>query len=76
MKKILIVLALFAFAFNETKGQGCVAIRSTGGFCTANQWTHNKKISPWVVGVNNRYFKSYKHFVGTEEQQERVGKWK
>jgi len=25
----------------------------------------------WLVSVNNRYFKSYKHFVGKEEQHER-----
>lgn len=26
----------------------------------------------WTFNVNSRYFKSYKHFVGTEEQHERV----
>jgi hypothetical protein len=26
----------------------------------------------WVFALNNRYFKSYKHFVGTEEQKQRV----
>ena len=24
------------------------------------------------MNINNRYFKSYKHFVGTEEQKERI----
>jgi hypothetical protein len=28
--------------------------------------------SGWSLGINSRYFKSYKHFVGTEEQKERV----
>jgi hypothetical protein len=26
----------------------------------------------WLLGINSRYFKSYKHFVGKEEQKERV----
>jgi hypothetical protein len=26
----------------------------------------------WTLGINSRYFKSYKHFVGTKEQHERV----
>ena len=73
MKRILIVLIILAFSFSESNGQGCVAIRSTGGFCTAPM-DHNNKVSPWVVGINNRYFKSYKHFVGTDEQEERVEK--
>ena len=30
--------------------------------------------SGWVFALNNRYFKSYKHFVGTVEQKERVEK--
>jgi len=36
--------------------------------------SHQNKVTPWVVGINNRYFKSYKHFVGTDEQEERVEK--
>ena len=74
MKRIFTLLTFIAFIYIESKAQGCVAIRSTGGFCTAESMTHNNKITPWVVGVNNRYFKSYKHFVGTDEQKERVEK--
>ena len=72
MKKLLIVIGLFAFLSSESNAQGCVAIRSTGGFCTAESMMHQNKVTPWVVGVNNRYFKSYKHFVGTDEQEHRV----
>jgi hypothetical protein len=28
--------------------------------------------SKWTLGINSRYFKSYKHYVGTNEQKERV----
>jgi hypothetical protein len=31
-----------------------------------------KGASPWRLSFNTRYFKSYKHFVGTKEQKERV----
>ena len=33
---------------------------------------HNDDDHKWSIGFNNRYFKSYKHFVGTTEQKERV----
>jgi len=72
MKKLFFLLIIVSFFYTESIGQGCVAIRSTGGFCTASM--NHPKVSPWVVGINNRYFKSYKHFVGTEEQKERVEK--
>lgn len=52
--------------------QGCVAIRSTGGMSCGIQSALAKDSSGWMLNVNNRYFKSYKHFVGTEEQTERV----
>src|SRR6476660_3545000 len=70
MKKLFFLLIIVSFFYTESIGQGCVAIRSTGGFCTASM--NHPKVSPWVVGINNRYFKSYKHFVGTEEQKQRV----
>jgi hypothetical protein len=74
MKKLLVIVLMLGFIYNHSFAQGCVAIRSTGGFCTAESMAHHDKASPWVVGINNRYFKSYKHFVGTEEQKERVEK--
>ncbi len=74
MKKLInYIIAFLLLAITEkTVAQGCVAIRSTGGFCTmthdsAGQVTGSK----WQLNVNNRYFKSYKHFVGTDEQKQR-----
>lgn len=51
--------------------QGCVAIRSTGGMNCSLESSHHDS-SQWMVSFNNRYFTSYKHFVGTVEQEERV----
>src|SRR5690348_10821951 len=71
MKKLFFVIVSFLFIYSESRAQGCVAIRSTGGFCTAQSDDH-ATVSPWVIGINNRYYKSYKHFIGTEEQKQRV----
>jgi hypothetical protein len=71
---ILSGLAILSLAItNNAKAQGCVAIRSNGATCTMSS-THDTLAHPakWTLGINNRYFKSYKHFVGTEEQKERV----
>ena len=31
-----------------------------------------EKVNSWTLGINNRYFKSFRHFVGKSEQQQRV----
>lgn len=72
MKYLLFIF--FAFLSMKAKTQGCVAIRSNGSSCTM-LGSHDDgpmQSSNWLLGINNRYFKSYKHFVGKEEQHERV----
>lgn len=65
---IAVVMALLAVtATTKTIAQGCVAIKGTAGICSRPE---NAK--GWEMNINNRYFKSYKHFVGTEEQKQRV----
>lgn len=66
---IIILLSLFA---QRSQAQGCVAIRSNGATCTMTGAQHEAKPSAWTIGINSRYFKSYKHFVGTVEQKERT----
>ena len=63
-----ICLLIMTALLNETKAQGCVAIRSNGNTCSINNPSASKG---WQMNINNRYFKSYKHFVGTIEQKER-----
>lgn len=53
--------------------QGCVAIRSTGGMCTMGEHpdsTTNK--GAWLFNSNTRYYKSFRHFVGKQEQFQRT----
>jgi hypothetical protein len=70
MKRIyFIITILFVAACQQTNAQGCVAIKGTAGVCG-----RPSDAKGWELNLNNRYFKSYKHFVGTEEQKERVEK--
>src|SRR5690349_16901667 len=73
MKKIIITSVLYLLLAYQAKSQGCVAIRSTGGFCTRDQAMQHDD-NNWMLSVSNRYFKSFRHFVGTEEQKERLEK--
>ena len=68
MKRFYILfLAAFLFVQLKSNAQGCVAIRGTAGVCGL---PHDAK--GWDLNMGNRFFKSYKHFVGTEEQKERI----
>lgn len=66
----LLTLVLIAAA-ERTNAQGCVAIRSAGGFCGVGEG-HVDTASKWQLSVNNRYFKSFRHFIGTDEQKQRL----
>jgi hypothetical protein len=77
MKRILTITILLFTIYHSASAQGCVAIRSNGGTCTMMGYhpdgTHAVQQNPgWTLALNTRYFKSYKHFVGTKEQHERV----
>jgi hypothetical protein len=62
----ILVVAIMCTPLLATS-QGCVAVRNMApgsiGF--------NNPGNTWQVGVNYRFFHSYKHFVGTEEQKHR-----
>jgi hypothetical protein len=69
MKRItLITIMLFTFCgYQKTYSQGCVAIKGTAGICS-----RPGDAKGWELNINSRYFRSYKHFVGTIEQKQRV----
>jgi hypothetical protein len=70
MKSIYAILIIaLIFLQLEASSQGCVAIKGTVGVCS-----RPSDAKGWEMNLNNRYFKSYKHFVGTIEQKERVEK--
>ena len=66
MKKLLIITAVLCFLYNYASAQGCVAIKGTAGICSKPA-----DAKGWEMNLNNRYYKSYKHYVGKEEQKYR-----
>jgi hypothetical protein len=68
MKRFYICfLAAFLFIQLRSDAQGCVAIKGTAGICG-----RPADAKGWDLTIGNRFFRSYKHFVGTEEQKERI----
>ncbi|HTL07761.1 MAG TPA: hypothetical protein VL307_05870, partial [Chitinophagaceae bacterium] len=76
MKRIILsLLSILTVLFigYRAQAQGCVAIRTTGGFAAANASSHADTVpTNWSLNVNNRYFRSFRHFVGTTEQKQRL----
>ena len=74
MKSLIILLISSLCISLNAAAQGCVAVRSVGGMCTMDHadMAENSSAGKWLFNANNRYFNSYKHFVGKEEQKQRV----
>lgn len=72
--KYYLAMALLCLVFcQQATAQGCVAIRGAGGAtCSITGHLLHPDTTGYTISVNTRYFKSYKHFVGTEEQKQRV----
>jgi len=68
---IIITALLFVLSFNSF-GQGCVAIRSYSGFGTEAGGGALLPKGTWQPAMNFRYFKSFRHFRGAEEEAYRV----
>ncbi|TLV03388.1 transporter [Dyadobacter luticola] len=74
MKKFLsltFAVALTSLLSFKTLAQGCVAIRSTGNACMlahADSTDHQQ----WILTTSGRYFKSFRHYSGTEENKDRL----
>jgi len=72
--KTILTICLFVL-LTQTKifAQGCVAIRSTGGICEMNQHADSTTTNGyWLYNDNDRYYKSFRHFVGKQEQFQRI----
>jgi hypothetical protein len=72
MKLIFLSIILIAVSNYNAAAQGCVAVRQMGGvtaLCGSNSYNLSK--GDLQVGVNYRYFHSWRHFVGTDEQPQR-----
>jgi hypothetical protein len=67
MRYLFALLIFVSSSFARVYSQGCVAIKGTAGICS-----RPSDAKGWDLNLNNRYFRSYKHFVGTVEQKQRV----
>jgi hypothetical protein len=73
MKKIILFLLSMVALMGvdrEANAQGCVAVRN---MTTCNfSYDTTQITSPWQVSLNYRYFRSFRHFRGKEEETNRV----
>ncbi|MDC6406834.1 MULTISPECIES: hypothetical protein [Maribacter] len=67
----IILLCLFYPLFS-TYSQGCVAIRHFSSCVGSNLENNLLSTGDIQIGVNYRYFKSFRHFRGTEEEPDRL----
>ena len=70
---LFLSFAIFLSAMLPTHvmAQGCVAIRGTGNACMiAHADSSNQQ--QWVLTTSARYFKSFRHYAGNEENKERL----
>jgi hypothetical protein len=70
--KSLFILSFLSIIAVKSYSQGCVAIRSNGGTCAMSEPGHNSKDGNWAIGINHRYFRSFRHYAGADEQKQRV----
>lgn len=75
MKKLFTAfLSLFLLMYGSeyAKGQGCVAIRHFSSCSGNNLQNSNLLDGAWRIGMNYRYFKSFRHFRGKHEEPDRI----
>ncbi len=68
---LILFVAFSATRYFDANAQGCVAVRQMGGVnpLSTNGYTLPK--GEFQIGASYRYFHSFRHFVGTEEQRQR-----
>ena len=72
MKFFSIAICFLLIGNFSAKSQGCVAVRQMGGTTPMSSTSsYNLNKGDFQIGAHYRYFHSWRHFVGTEEQPER-----
>ncbi|ULQ52351.1 hypothetical protein [Flavihumibacter fluvii] len=69
MRSFIFTLAVLITCHTTSFTQGCVALRGTGTSC--NVTGQQSAPGQWQFNMGYRYFKSFRHFKGKEEQEER-----
>jgi hypothetical protein len=73
MKGFIIIFIVSLFFTHQAQSQGCVAVRSTGAVCT-KPGADTADAKSWQLSAAYRYFRSFRHYSGTEENKERLEK--
>ena len=68
----LLLLVLLLYPIKSINAQGCVAIRHFSSCVGSNLENNLLNTGDLQIGVNYRYFKSFRHFRGTEEEPDRL----
>lgn len=73
MKNIILTILIFILisTANTVTAQGCVAIKGSGASCMLTHAEATNKVG-WTLTASQRYFKSFRHFSGTEENKNRL----
>jgi hypothetical protein len=75
MKNKILTAFILSACVQQANAQGCVAVRQMGGvnaICASGSAnSYNLAKGDFSIGANYRYFHSWRHFVGTEEQPHR-----
>ncbi len=71
LKFYLLLLAFVVIGLENAGAQGCVAVRQMGGLSMSLSDSYNLLKGDFQIGANYRYFHSWRHYVGTEEQPQR-----
>ena len=69
---LFLILLTFSFIPHTIFAQGCVAIRHFSSSMGNELEGNLLKKGDFQAGMNYRYFKSFRHFKGTEEEPDRV----
>lgn len=70
-KIFTLLFVLFLMTSAKIYAQGCVAVRQMGGQNMTSTNSYTLEENEFQVGTNYRYFHSWRHFIGKEEQLER-----
>lgn len=71
MRNLTILFIVVFVLQNKANAQGCVAIKGSGTSCMLVH-PDSSKVSGWQFTAGGRYFKSFRHFSGTEENKQRL----
>src|SRR5215467_1266070 len=69
MKKLIFFLSGFLCLQHSAMSQGCIMVHNISGFGQYNFTNKSFATSDWQLNINNRYFKAFRDFKGTEDQK-------